>query len=178
MFVKCYNKKCFHEWDYRGDNKEFICCPICRFKRKLGKCKATYLQKSDIPTDRPSDIPTNDDEIETINHDEEIPIRFHKSISKDFGKIINRPQTEFIEEEFIEEELEEIIIENHPAKKLCNVHNLPTRYSDFDKKWICKECIEESMVLNKPYKNQTNHLGTITEIKSDVKVNQIPYAKR
>ncbi len=60
MEVKCYNKKCLHIWDYRGENKKFICCPKCRFKRILDKCRSFFLSKNDIPNDilidRPKDI--------------------------------------------------------------------------------------------------------------------------
>lgn len=59
MEVKCYNKKCLHIWFYRGKEKKFVCCPKCRFKRLLSKCRAFFLNKSDIPNDIQSDRPTD-----------------------------------------------------------------------------------------------------------------------
>ncbi|KKK99267.1 hypothetical protein LCGC14_2634450, partial [marine sediment metagenome] len=41
-------------------------------------------------------------------------------------------------EEEEEEEEEELFPE--PIKKLCSKHNLPARYSDYNKRWKCKKC--------------------------------------
>lgn len=83
MNVKCYNKKCLHEWFYRGENKKFICCPKCRFKRLLLKCKEFYQKEhtlkeviKDIPIDRPNDIPKE---------------------GAYYSRVIKKPQTNFIE---------------------------------------------------------------------------------
>ena len=82
MEVKCYNKKCLHIWDYRGKDKRFICCPKCRFKRILDKCRTFFLDKSDIISDIPKNRP-NDILFETIVEDG-IIYKVDKRIAKQF----------------------------------------------------------------------------------------------
>ncbi len=117
MQVKCYNKKCLHKWNYQGENKKFICCPKCRFKRMLFKCKEFYLKehtKKNIPNDRPNDIPSE---------------KTH------YNKIIEQKQTDFIVKDA--KPLPEIL---EGTIKICKVHNLPARYDDLEKKWECNKC--------------------------------------
>ncbi len=35
MKLKCPNKKCLYEWDYKGNSKFYACCPICRHQVKI-----------------------------------------------------------------------------------------------------------------------------------------------
>ncbi|KKL78399.1 hypothetical protein LCGC14_2025220 [marine sediment metagenome] len=37
MKVKCTNKKCLHEWEYKGLSKHYITCPSCHFRIMLSK---------------------------------------------------------------------------------------------------------------------------------------------
>ena len=37
MKVKCTNKKCLHDWDYKGSSKNYITCPSCHFRIMLSK---------------------------------------------------------------------------------------------------------------------------------------------
>ena len=37
MKVKCTNKKCLHEWEYKGKSKNYITCPSCHFRIMLSK---------------------------------------------------------------------------------------------------------------------------------------------
>lgn len=80
MDVKCYNKKCLHTWDYKGKDAKFVCCPKCRFKRLLCKCRSFFLSKSDIPTDRPTNIPNK-----------------KKESKPQYRKVIEKPKTDFIQ---------------------------------------------------------------------------------
>ena len=33
--LKCKNKKCKYEWDYRGENPFYACCPRCKGSVKI-----------------------------------------------------------------------------------------------------------------------------------------------
>jgi len=39
MKVKCSNKKCEYEWDYKGEGKFYATCPRCLYKVKIKKLK-------------------------------------------------------------------------------------------------------------------------------------------
>lgn len=90
MKVKCYNKKCLHEWFYTGDNKKFICCPKCRFKRILSKCMLFYTKghtKNDIQSDRPKDIPTKNSTYKKVVKQKQTDFVVHGKKVKEFENI-------------------------------------------------------------------------------------------
>ena len=35
MIQNCKNKKCLHEWDYKGEAKFYASCPVCHYKVKI-----------------------------------------------------------------------------------------------------------------------------------------------
>jgi len=39
MKIKCPNKKCNHEWDYKGSSKFYVTCPECYKKINIEKIK-------------------------------------------------------------------------------------------------------------------------------------------
>ena len=42
MNLKCVNRKCLHEWNYKGNiivDKDLISCPKCHYRNPLGKLK-------------------------------------------------------------------------------------------------------------------------------------------
>lgn len=108
MDVKCYNKKCLYIWDYRGEQKRFICCPKCRFKRIFDKCRTFFLSKNDIlplknniSSDRPNDIhkrhtPLRQDsltEFEIIKDSDGFEYHVDKSIALQFKEAHEKPET-------------------------------------------------------------------------------------
>ncbi len=107
MEVKCYNKKCLYIWFYRGKNKRFICCPKCRYKRILDKCRAFFLNKNDIQkrhtqrhtSNRPNDIQLIKPKIEfeTIRDQDGFVYLVDKRIAKQFKE-------GFFQEEEVQEE--------------------------------------------------------------------------
>ena len=100
MNIKCYNPKCLHERNYNGkftDDNSTITCTKCRYKLRLGKAKI----KDEVCLPH---------EVTSLPHKENIYPK---------GKIIKKPQTEFIEGKKIEQPEEkdpyenpEIIIDN------------------------------------------------------------------
>lgn len=129
MNVKCINKICLHEWNYRGKSESYISCSKCGFRFKLQRAIENYVK----------------------NHVKKDNIVRNIPIENPYRKTIEVPETESVgkldEEEFDYQELfpEKII-------KLCDEHGLPSKYSDHHKKWECKKCIESEMIINKPYK--------------------------
>ena len=131
MQVRCTNKKCLHIWEYKGKvikDKDYITCPKCHYRSMLKKA-----------LDRKKDIPLSIPSIKALTHSlthsliDTPLLNLTKLSPKMFGlekehtpyrKIIERPQTEFIE---IEE-----------GSNLCDIHNLPASYDD--KVWTCREC--------------------------------------
>jgi len=157
MKVKCINKKCLHEWDYRGQSNNYISCPICHFKFKIQRAINNMLNiplniPTNIPTNIPSNIPSN------------IPIK---------RVFINKITPEMFDSNDNEEFEEQEELSPEPIKKLCSKHNLPARYNDYDKKWICNEC--DNLPLLRNVKEVTSHLGTAKEIKSDVEITGLSY---
>lgn len=61
MEIKCYNKKCLHEFNYTGKKKEnsaTITCPKCRYKLRLGKAKIkSEIPEIPLPHSLPHDLP-------------------------------------------------------------------------------------------------------------------------
>ncbi len=131
MEVRCINKICLHEWNYRGKSENYISCSKCGFRFKLQRAIENYVKKDNIAHNIVRNI---------VNIPKENP----------YKKIIEVPKTESIEkldkEEFEDEEL-------FPEKitKLCDEHDLPASYSDYHKKWICKACPESIIKPHKPY---------------------------
>jgi hypothetical protein len=39
MLVKCQNKKCNHEWNYKGESEFYATCPRCLNKVRIKKEK-------------------------------------------------------------------------------------------------------------------------------------------
>lgn len=37
MRLKCTNKYCNYEWDYKGNSKFYACCPRCRYSVHVWK---------------------------------------------------------------------------------------------------------------------------------------------
>ena len=37
MKIKCTNKKCEHEWNYKGESKFYVTCPRCYTKVNIQK---------------------------------------------------------------------------------------------------------------------------------------------
>ena len=37
MKIKCVNKKCHHEWEYKGKSKFYVTCPQCYNKINIQK---------------------------------------------------------------------------------------------------------------------------------------------
>lgn len=37
MKIKCYNKECKYEWDYKGKSKFYVTCPRCLRKINIRK---------------------------------------------------------------------------------------------------------------------------------------------
>ena len=165
MEIRCTNKKCLHEWNYKGslsDGKDYVTCSICRYKSML---KKAISGKKDVPfpskfTNKSTDLLTD-----SLTYSKE------------------KPQTE--EEEEYDEELDEDKFEEQeelfqePKRKLCSKHNLPANYNNYNKKWLCEECIKSEIkknITNKKYKEVTSHLRTVSEIKSDLEIKQIPFS--
>ena len=44
MKLKCQNKKCKHEWDYKGKSKFYATCPRCLYKLNISKAKIENAQ--------------------------------------------------------------------------------------------------------------------------------------
>ncbi len=161
MEVKCYNKKCGYQWVYQGENKKFICCPKCRFKRLLSKCRDFFLSKNDIPNDRPNDRPND--------------ILLYK-------KEIVQPQTDKVEEGYyVEEQEPEEDPNTHFSElptNLCDEHNLPATYDSLNKIWTCKKCIEIEVNknINRPFKQCTDNLVEVTKLPPKIRIlRTIPY---
>ncbi len=131
MEVKCINKKCLYKWNYRGKSNNYISCPKCGFRFKLQRAIENYVKKDNIVRNIVRNI---------VNIPKENP----------YKKIIEVPKTESVGR-LDEEELEYQELFPEKITKLCEEHNLPAKYNDFDKKWKCKKCIESEMVINKPY---------------------------
>ncbi|KKN40577.1 hypothetical protein LCGC14_0732130 [marine sediment metagenome] len=152
MELKCY--KCDHIWDYKGKSNHYVCCPECYNKISLRKiAKQNYI----LPT---KELHTTEN-LERVYFPDGFDCLVHKDIAPQFKeltledlnenketvgvlekehtpykKIIESPQTEFIE---IEEGI-----------NLCDVHNLPASYDDLDKIWTCKKCREFETPNAKP----------------------------
>ena len=117
MEVKCYNKKCLYIWFYRGENKRFICCPKCRYKRILDKCRAFFLNKNDIQkrhtqrhtSNRPNDIQKI--EFETIKDNDGFVYLVDKRIAKQFKEVFYQE-----EKEEVQEQEQESAIKTLPSK--------------------------------------------------------------
>jgi len=48
MNVQCY--KCYHEWDYKGRSKHYVCCPECYNKISLKKMAKLMNKDYILPT--------------------------------------------------------------------------------------------------------------------------------
>ncbi len=153
MEVKCTNKKCLYEWNYKGkvrDSKGYITCSKCHYRIQLNKAL---------------DLSINHSLTHSLTHKQPLEIA---PISSPY---IEAPK-EIDEEEFLDQEelFTEIII------KLCNKHNLPGRYDDYDLEWKCKECIElqiENAGVPVSLKKESSY--QIREIKSSHQINQLSY---
>ncbi len=91
MRIKCYNKKCGHERDYKGkftDDSSVITCTKCRHKLRLGKAKV-----SEVPHEK--EEPTSQKTRGTSRKKSEVGLP-HKQYKKE----IVQPKTEKIEEEY------------------------------------------------------------------------------
>ena len=183
MEVKCYNKKCLHEWDYRGETEKFVCCPKCRFKRILSKCRGFFLSKNDIPKNRPNNIPTYKKEIvqPQIEKVDKSHFTLHESKHKDKimtftdGTQVLIPRPEMLVPMFencspMNEELEENLEEESNSHfselptNFCKEHGLHAHYDSLEKKWLCGKCPESQIEINSPFKKYTKNLGTVKEI--------------
>lgn len=124
MKIRCTNKKCLHEWNYKGglsDDKDYITCPLCRYKSMLKKAISGG-----------KNIPLPSKFTDPLTHNKE---KFTDLLT-DLPK-----NSKYIEEGEDEEEFEEQeSLFSEPIKKLCIQHNLPAHYSDFNKKWLCDKC--------------------------------------
>ena len=166
MEVRCTNKECLHEWDYRGrlGDNDYITCSKCRYKSLIRKAKIT-----DLLTDLNKENNKNVSEKLT-----------DLSIKQEYKKEIVKPDVEHVEKEHYskEKESEEEISNPHfqgSGKNLCEEHNLPARYESDCKKWICAKCPESKIEINKRYKPYEKNLGTCAEINKEISVTQIPY---
>lgn len=124
MKIRCYNKKCFHIWDYRGENKKFVCCPKCRFKRLLSKCRLFYSKehtKNNIQSDRPTDIP------------KEKPV---------YKKIIKQPKTDFIGPEKKVKEFNNVSDFNRQTRKQKD----PLTIKEMSRDLIIKEIVRDPFI--------------------------------
>ena len=170
MEIRCTNKKCLHEWNYKGnlsDDKDYVTCPICRYKSML---KKAINGKKDTPIyHKSTDLLTD-----SLTY----PKKNNRQTS--YKRIIEKPQTEFIEEGIKNEEEFEEQKELFPEKiiKLCNTHNLPAQYNDYEKKWLCNECIEskiEKNISTKKVKELISHLGGIKLVENNIEIEHVPY---
>ena len=78
MQLRCVNKKCLHEWDYKGkitEDKQLITCSKCHYRNPLKKLIITHSQENNSFTHN------------SLTHN-----------SLTHKKTIVRPQTEFIED--------------------------------------------------------------------------------
>ena len=48
MKVKCINKKCNREWDYKGKSNNYISCPLCLYRFKLQRAIENMLNYVNI----------------------------------------------------------------------------------------------------------------------------------
>lgn len=130
MKAKCY--KCNWEWNYKGKSTKYLTCPKCLYKLNVQKALGKLPNiKEKTPTYLPN-IPKKTPYKKTI----EVPK------TESVGKL----DEDLNEEKSYEELFPEKII------KLCDEHNLPAKYNDYDKKWKCKKCIESEIIINRPYK--------------------------
>lgn len=161
MEVKCTNKKCLYEWDYKGkasNPKDYITCPKCHYRIMLNKALDLSISHSlthSLTHKQPVELP--------INIIDPIPSPY-----------IEVPKEIYEEEEFLdyEELFTEIII------KLCKKHDLPARYNDYDLDWKCSKCIGleiEDNIIGRKYKDVTSHLGEVRIIESDIEIYELSY---
>ena len=83
MQLQCMNKKCLHEWNYKGkatDDKDLVTCPKCHYRSMLRKAKG---EKSTHSRD------SNSDSL-TPNIEEKKPLT-----QSPYRKVIKAPQTDF-----------------------------------------------------------------------------------
>lgn len=177
MKLKCY--KCFHEWDYRGiaREKKNLTCPNCLYKIRYDKAIV-----GNLPNEIEKEIPTNQ-ELPTREKDpyanpdlvEDKFGRVWKFPEGTFKKKIVSPETEFVETaaEEISESGEEFFFEETETK-LCAEHNLPARYLEMEKKWVCEVCAELENYPEEDLKIKS-WLPRSREVKSSIKINPIPY---
>ena len=143
MITLCY--KCGYKWNYKGKQrgKDNLSCPRCSYRLRFDR---VIIEDLDLHTKQKK---LHDSSLELYKTPTKIHTYIHKKIKpriifnlnnldpEMFGlekehtpykKIIESPQTEFIE---IEE-----------GSNLCDVHNLPASYDDLDKIWTCRKCRE------------------------------------
>lgn len=162
MLIKCINEKCSHEWDYKGKSTSYICCPKCSYRFKLQRgiekhSKTMLTYKRNIPDNIVNIVP-------------KIPLKPKKN---EYRKVIEKPKTEFIQE----------IQDYEPVIKLCEKHKRSARYDSTEKKWICKQCINEEIdeAVKKSGINViplTDYLGSVREIKESIVISQIPFENK
>ena len=157
METKCYNKKCLHEWDYKGENKKFVCCPKCRFKRILSKCRSFYLEehtKNDRPTnilsDRPTNIPLNI--TPKLNIVKEKPNKSESYQKEEIKEVDNLADFNLaVLDNRLKNKSKGILeVRGSPEEspsgiKLCEEHKQSARYDSYYNKWVCRNCIQEKI---------------------------------
>ncbi len=157
MKVQCNNKKCLHRWNYKGtatDDKQYITCPKCHYKSMFGKVRINKtnshskysLTHSLTHSQGIPDIPHNNIEFEQVKFNDGLYYSVEKSMAQkfkeidvpEFKKIIESPQTDFIEG------TPTLTYSDDPIpRNFCEKHKLPATYDSYFKKWICNECSEE-----------------------------------
>ncbi len=136
MRALCY--KCGHSWNYKGEIKEgkkYITCSGCYYKIRIDRTLDFSTEEHQKLLTNPVKLPSLPHKLPTTHHSFKLKsiLNLNNLTPEMFGlekehtpyrKIIERPQTEFIE---IEE-----------GSNLCDIHNLPASYDD--KVWTCREC--------------------------------------